>query len=169
MTLDDIPLTFTAPSSTAIDQVTYVPSAKKLYIKLTTDRRYVYADVPPSRYMAFFRSTSRGRYYNRYIKGKYVARQVMPDGSHQLESRSTVLGIPAQVWADLTVGGEVSDLPANVHDISNPKYDQYRGVSRFDYEIERQGGLWAKHLAKHRRQSNANVIKDLRGGRGRRR
>ena len=140
-----VPVSFTGGRSTIIEQVNYSSVQRKLYVALKTDRRYVYEQVPPSCYVAFFRATSRGRYYNKFIKGCYDCRQVMPTG--ELVKKLT---LPTTRQADM----------AAVYDFFARKYDALRGRSRWDYELTKQD-KWAANLDKHRAASNAKVISQL--------
>lgn len=62
--------------STAIRSLSYDVTKRELWVMFTTGRRYVYADVPPEVYRAFFSATSRGTFFNQEIRERYPYREL---------------------------------------------------------------------------------------------
>jgi hypothetical protein len=62
--------------STAIRSLSYDVTARELWVMFTTGRRYVYSDVPPEVYRAFFSATSRGTFFNQEIRDRYPYREI---------------------------------------------------------------------------------------------
>lgn len=69
--------------STAIRSLSYDVTKRELWVMFTTGRRYVYADVPPEVYRAFFSATSRGTFFNQEIRERYPYRELT---SHPLKA-----------------------------------------------------------------------------------
>ncbi|MBN8968782.1 MAG: KTSC domain-containing protein [Rhizobiales bacterium] len=69
--------------STAIRSLSYDVTKRELWVMFTTGRRYVYADVPPEVYRAFFSATSRGTFFNQEIRDRYPYRELT---SHPLKA-----------------------------------------------------------------------------------
>ncbi len=57
--------------SAVIRRFDYRPGERELDILFTTGRRYVYHDVPPEAAAAFRSAFSKGRHFNRRIRGRY--------------------------------------------------------------------------------------------------
>lgn len=59
-------------NSTAVRKVRYDSQTSRMWIDFeNSDPVYTFCDVPESLYQDFINSTSKGRFYNLYIKGKY--------------------------------------------------------------------------------------------------
>lgn len=56
--------------SSLIDAIAHV--AGDLYVWLTSNRLYRYRDVPPEVFEDFRSASSKGRYFNNFIKGRYA-------------------------------------------------------------------------------------------------
>ena len=62
----------TVVDSTSIEAVGYDLGASELYVRFKENQRtYVIAEVPRHAYHELLRSSSKGQYYNRYIKPVY--------------------------------------------------------------------------------------------------
>lgn len=59
-------------NSSAISFVDYNQTSRELTITFTSGGTYTYYDVPPAIYTALLASNSKGRYYNKFIKDKYL-------------------------------------------------------------------------------------------------
>jgi len=57
--------------STVIRRFDYRPETRELDVLFTTGRRYLYHDVPPEAADAFRAAFSKGRHFNRRIRGRY--------------------------------------------------------------------------------------------------
>ena len=57
--------------STVIRRFDYSPETRELDVLFTTGRRYLYHDVPPEAADAFRAAFSKGRHFNRRIRGRY--------------------------------------------------------------------------------------------------
>ena len=57
--------------STVIHSFSYRPDTRELDIRFTTGRRYVFHDVPPEAVEALRAAFSKGRHFNRRIRGRY--------------------------------------------------------------------------------------------------
>jgi hypothetical protein len=63
--------------STLIRDSRYDPRSRTLSVWFVTNgKRYDYRDVPPETYGAFRKAFSKGRFFNREIRGNYEYRQV---------------------------------------------------------------------------------------------
>ncbi len=62
--------------STAIRSLAYDAFTRELWVMFTTGRRYVYSEVPPDVYRAFFSATSRGTFFNQEIRDHYPYREL---------------------------------------------------------------------------------------------
>ena len=61
-------------SSTAIHAVNYNPTTKTLTIWFTSSGRgYDYYNVPESVYLGLLHASSKGQYFNAYIRDQYAA------------------------------------------------------------------------------------------------
>ena len=58
--------------STVIRRFEYDPDSHRLRVEFVTGRRYVYADVPEDEVAAMKRAFSKGSYFNRHIRDRYV-------------------------------------------------------------------------------------------------
>jgi hypothetical protein len=66
--------------STLIRDIDYNETTKTLSVRLTTSGdRYVYEDVDPRTYEAFRSAFVKGRFFNRFIRGRYRYRLVAGD------------------------------------------------------------------------------------------
>jgi KTSC domain len=59
--------------SSAISHAEYSSLTQRLTLTFTSGNTYFYDGFPQKLYDAFLRSTSKGRFYNDYIKDKYAA------------------------------------------------------------------------------------------------
>ena len=57
--------------SSFIYQIGYNFSQEILYVKFDNGKVYFYYDVPKKVYQEFKKASSKGRYFNSYIKGNY--------------------------------------------------------------------------------------------------
>ena len=64
--------------STIIRTYEYDPVGHELKITLVTGRVYVYFQVPQAIYNDFSTAFSKGRFYNKHIRGAYEFREVTP-------------------------------------------------------------------------------------------
>lgn len=61
--------------STAIAAVGYDPATRDLAIRFTHQAKiYIYVGVPITVYTAFMNATSKGRFFDAFIKDRYSAR-----------------------------------------------------------------------------------------------
>lgn len=60
-----------AVSSSAISYADYDLEKKELYLTFKSGRTYTYSEVPEAIYNEFLSSSSKGKYYNLYIKDVY--------------------------------------------------------------------------------------------------
>jgi len=58
-------------SSSAIARIEYDPATLQLHITFHGSGTYTYYGVPRSIYEAFLRATSKGTYFNDYIRDRY--------------------------------------------------------------------------------------------------
>jgi regulator of extracellular matrix RemA (YlzA/DUF370 family) len=58
--------------STVIRRYNYDAASKTLTIDFTTGRRYVYSAVPPETVAELGAATSKGQYFNQYIRDHYT-------------------------------------------------------------------------------------------------
>jgi hypothetical protein len=65
--------------STVVAHMDYYPQSATLRITFTSGEKYDYLHVPEKIYEAMKRSTSKGFYLNKFIKGSYQFKKV---GSH---------------------------------------------------------------------------------------
>jgi len=63
-------------SSTSIRNFAYDPCTRELWVTFVTGRRYVYFDVPPEKFLEFSKADSRGGFFNREIRDRYLYREV---------------------------------------------------------------------------------------------
>jgi hypothetical protein len=63
-------------SSTTIKSVGYDPDGLLLEVQFRPSGIYRYSRVPVERYLNLMNASSKGRYFNRYIKGKYPFKKV---------------------------------------------------------------------------------------------
>ena len=66
--------------STVIKAFDYRPETGELEVHFTTGRRYIYREVPPEAAAALRAAFSKGRQFNRHIRGRYPFREVIPNG-----------------------------------------------------------------------------------------
>jgi hypothetical protein len=62
--------------STAIATLGYDEAKRELYVTFTSGRHYIYFDVPRGRYIAFTRASSKGRFFNYYIRDHFDFKEV---------------------------------------------------------------------------------------------
>ncbi|WP_348626909.1 KTSC domain-containing protein [Mesorhizobium loti] len=63
--------------STAIRNTQYDPGTRTLSVWFTpSGNRYDYADVAPATYAAFMKASSKGRFFNEFIRDRYSYRRV---------------------------------------------------------------------------------------------
>lgn len=65
--------------STVIRHFDYRPDRRELVITFVTGRRYVYADVPPEAVEALRAAFSKGSHFNRHIRDRYDAREILAE------------------------------------------------------------------------------------------
>jgi hypothetical protein len=58
-------------SSSAISAIGYDSDTQKMKIKFVQNRTYEYCHVPAQIFNDFLKTSSKGRYYDNYIKDKY--------------------------------------------------------------------------------------------------
>jgi len=61
--------------SSLIKQVKYDAAAQELTIEMTTDKSYVYENIPQDIYKAFMSAPSKGKFYNSNIKGTFKSKE----------------------------------------------------------------------------------------------
>lgn len=66
----------TAVQSSMMTAIGYDAQQKTLRIRFIQDADYDYSGVPPEIYQGFLSAESKGKYYHRYIKGKYPNKRV---------------------------------------------------------------------------------------------
>lgn len=54
----------------------YAPDTRELKVTFVSGRLYVYEDVPPEVAAAFRQARSKGTYFNREIRDRYVYRDI---------------------------------------------------------------------------------------------
>lgn len=57
--------------SRVIRRFAYAPERRELDVTFTTGRRYLFHDVPPEAAAALRAAFSKGRHFNRRIRGRY--------------------------------------------------------------------------------------------------
>ncbi len=63
--------------STAIQRIDYDPATREMYVTFVpTGKTYVYFGVPEDVHHAFRAASSRGQYFNFYIRDRYVYREI---------------------------------------------------------------------------------------------
>jgi lysyl-tRNA synthetase class 2 len=62
--------------STAVRDIRYNSERTQLQVTFVTGRTYVYLDVPETVYAAFTASTSKGTFFNRFIRDRYRFREL---------------------------------------------------------------------------------------------
>lgn len=62
--------------STVIRQFDYRPERRELLITFVTGRRYLYSDVPQAAVERFRAASSKGSYFNRYLRDRYSFREL---------------------------------------------------------------------------------------------
>jgi KTSC domain len=77
-----------AMPSRAIGHLFYDHSSRELTVIFVTERRYVYADVPPDIYKAFKIAESRGTFFNHAIRDHYACREVTRRSDAKRQRRS---------------------------------------------------------------------------------
>jgi KTSC domain len=56
----------------------YVEEARQLYLEFLSGAIYRYHDFPPHQYAEFIAADSHGKYFNRYIVGRFPEEQIRP-------------------------------------------------------------------------------------------
>jgi hypothetical protein len=64
--------------SSAVQDFDYDPERRELTVTFVTGRVYCYGKVPEEIYDAFVASGSKGRFFNKYIRGSYPYRELAP-------------------------------------------------------------------------------------------
>jgi lysyl-tRNA synthetase class 2 len=64
--------------STVIHDFAYDADSEELTIEFKTGRIYLYFSVPEDEFAGFCAASSRGGYFNRHIRDRYVFREVTP-------------------------------------------------------------------------------------------
>ncbi|WP_114953279.1 KTSC domain-containing protein [Sphingosinicella terrae] len=74
--------------SAVIRAFDYAADARELHVLFTTGRRYLFHDVPPEAAAAFRAAFSKGRHFNKRIRGHYRFSELGPEdeGSEGLEA-----------------------------------------------------------------------------------
>jgi hypothetical protein len=62
--------------STAIRNIVYDASAKRMLVTFVTGRKYIYDDVPPEVHAAFQAAPSKGPFFNAEIRDRYAFHEV---------------------------------------------------------------------------------------------
>ena len=62
--------------SSNIDAIAYEEDNQELHVRFKSGSEYVYTDVPKKIYDGFMDASSKGRYLNTVIKGKYNTMRV---------------------------------------------------------------------------------------------
>ena len=62
--------------STAIRDIRYNTERDQLQVTFTSGRVYVYLNVPESVYAAFTSSTSKGAFFNRFVRDRFRHREL---------------------------------------------------------------------------------------------
>jgi hypothetical protein len=62
--------------STAIRNIVYDATGKRLLVTFVTGRKYIYEDVPPDVHAAFRAAPSKGRFFNTEIRDRYAYQEV---------------------------------------------------------------------------------------------
>ncbi len=58
--------------STIIRSFDYRPDERKLDVRFTTGRRYLYHDIPPEAAQSFRQAFNKGRHFNARIRNSYA-------------------------------------------------------------------------------------------------
>lgn len=66
--------------STAIRTIEYNPKSHQLWVTFVSGRTYVYDRVPADVHEAFVAYSSKGTFFNRFIRDRYRHREVMRAG-----------------------------------------------------------------------------------------
>jgi hypothetical protein len=62
--------------SSVIRKFDYLPETSELLITFTTGRRYLYSNVPEEEVQRFRAAFSKGVYFNRHIRDRYICREL---------------------------------------------------------------------------------------------
>ena len=62
--------------SSAVSDVDYEPSTRRLLVRFVSGAAYVYADVPPRVSRDFLAAESKGRYFARKVRDRYPYRRI---------------------------------------------------------------------------------------------
>ena len=78
--------------STLIRDSRYDPKSRTLSLWFVTNgRRYDYENVPPETYGAFRAAFSKGRFFNRHIRGNFAFHPVTEAGDEETPTKSRQL------------------------------------------------------------------------------
>jgi len=66
--------------SSAIERIYYSAKRRELFVAFTSDRVYVYFDVPQQEYDDFLSAPSLGQYFNFRIRDRYEYRELKSTG-----------------------------------------------------------------------------------------
>lgn len=69
-------MNWVAVDSTNLSAVAYDPIRAFLYIRFGHGGEYEYSGVPPSVHSGLMNASSKGQYFNTYIKDKYSTRRL---------------------------------------------------------------------------------------------
>lgn len=58
-------------NSSVIDWIDYDPASRTLWITFLSGRTYALRKVPEAHYHGLLNAPSAGRYFNRYLRGRY--------------------------------------------------------------------------------------------------
>lgn len=84
--------------SSMINSVGYNTPTKDLHIEFNTGNKYVYSNVPVSKYRALMKAQSKGKYLNKSIKSKHEYRKL-----EDLEKEASIRGFLSEVKKFLDV------------------------------------------------------------------
>jgi hypothetical protein len=62
--------------SSVIEAIWWNPKSKVLHVKFLSGSYYIYYEVNKYRYYRFKNSESKGKYFNKYIRGSYEYRRI---------------------------------------------------------------------------------------------
>lgn len=64
--------------SSVIEKIDYEPEHSRLTVTFTSGRTYEYYMVPATAASAFRNALSKGTFFNKHIRDKYICREVTP-------------------------------------------------------------------------------------------
>jgi len=62
--------------SSAIQYINYDRVSQSLFVVFSTDRKYIYLDVPEEIYRAFLAAPSAGKFFNAEIRDRYRFQEI---------------------------------------------------------------------------------------------